>query len=115
MPEIVNDLSKIKLGDAFCYHVGNLAADRQRETIVGEEITKRGTVKYTLGGLTKEAESICELASKLYLSSTAAWDEGIEKRYGSGEYVLYQKKIGFNKYEYWAKKVSDKPVIRKYY
>jgi len=125
MYEINHNITKVKLGETICYHIGNLARDRAIREITGEEIVKgihtnkkTGTtkevyrIKTIYGELTSDASVTHQVAEKIYLRSTAIWDVGKDRLYGTGEFSIFQKQLGYDKYAYFGKKISNKPVKR---
>ena len=125
MYEVNHNISKIKLGETFCYHIGNLAYDRGVKEILGEERVevvktnkKDGTTKKVFqtktiyGERTNDAVTADRIAEQLYHRSTAIWDVDKDRLYGTGEFCLFQKQLSYDNYAYLAKKISNKPVKR---
>lgn len=138
MYEINHNIAKVELGETICYHIGNLAFDRGVKEILGHEQveviktdkktgeqtevfktdkktgeqTRVFKTKTIYGERTNDAVIADNVAEQLYLRSTAIWDLDKDRLYGTGEFCLFQKKLGYDKYAYLAKKISNKPVIR---
>ena len=114
MYKINHNISSVKLGETICYHIGNLSIDRAKKEPIGEEVLRTGRIKITYGELTNDAVTTDKVAEQLYIRSTAEWDDGKFKRYGTGEFILFQDKLGHKDFAYLAKRISNKPKIRKF-
>ena len=114
MYEINHNISSVKLGETICYHIGYLAIDREKRVHIGEKVLKTGKIKILYGELINDAVTIDKVAAQLYKCSTASWDEAQFQQYGTGEFILFQDRLGYLDYAYLAKRISNEPRIRKF-
>lgn len=84
MFNIGDDYDSLKVGQEICYHIGNLGSAR---------VDVDGSFK-----LTGAAYKLNRIANELYDRSTAI--------YGTGEFALVQRRVGFNCYAYLAQRLS---------
>lgn len=77
--KINTNFTKAKVGETLCYHVGLVAKDR----IFNPELSN--------------------VANAIFKKSTAIQ---INDKNGTGEFELKQKKLGFHRYAYLAKRIK---------
>jgi len=128
MYEVDHNISSYKLGETGCYHIGNLAVDRNKKVATGYKTLMSGEKINTYGDLTNSAATLDILASDIYKRSTGSWSWRKDSKscieHGTWEFFLFQQRLtedndnyieGLIQFAYLARRISKTPRQRKSY